>query len=93
MGDVGEAWKVTKDIRKAYSVAKRLKNYEYAINVFKTNNISYLLKNGGYHLIVNHNKMVIDYWPTTGKFSIRGSGIYQRGINKLMKKLSDSASK
>jgi len=85
MGEMGQAWKATKGIRKAYSAAKRSRNYEYAINTLKRENISYLLNNDGYHLIVNHNKMVIDYWPTTGKFSVRGSGIYQRGINKLMR--------
>ena len=93
MGDVGEAWKDTKDIRKTYSLQKRVRNYKYAINIFETNNISYLLNNNGYHLIVNHNDMVIDYWPTTGKFSIRGSGIYHRGINNLMKQLSAKGDK
>lgn len=89
MGDMGEVWKATKDIRKAYSAAKRLRNYEYAINTLRDNNISYLLKNDGYHLVINHNSNLIDYWPTTGKFSVRGSGSYHRGISKLMRKLKN----
>lgn len=58
--------------------------------------VAYEAKNGGAHLIVRHGGMVVDFWPGTGKFAVRGEqdrsgkAIYRRGVRALLQRLGVS---
>ena len=45
--------------------------------------ISYEEKNGGAHLIVNHDGRTVDFWPGTGKWISRSGGD-GRGVKNLI---------
>ena len=63
--------------------AKKIQNKEYSTNLLEKNKISFESKNNGNHLIVSGYTVVIDFWPSTGKFITR-SGYTGRGINNLL---------
>jgi len=46
--------------------------------------------NDGLHLVISHKGIVIDYWPSTGKWKDRNSSIYCRGISNLLNYLEDN---
>lgn len=83
MGDVGEYFRDTKDFRKSESKARRESNLASSIEMLNKNGISFDDK--GYHVIVSHNGMKVDFWPSTGKFNIRGTPKYLRGVRLLIK--------
>lgn len=85
MGDVGEDFKATKEIRKLESMRRKEHNYNSSIQMLIDNGIEF--ENKGYHLVVKHNNMVADFWPTTGKFNIRKTSSYKRGVKLLIKLL------
>lgn len=79
MGDMGEvftSWKKQKNKKKA-------ENNEYSTNLLTKENISFESKNGGNYLIVAGVNSIIDFWPSTGKFIVRG-GINGRGVRKVI---------
>lgn len=49
------------------------------------NGIEFEEKNGGVHLVVTHKGKVADFWPTTGRFCVRGTGQYKRGVRLLIR--------
>lgn len=65
---------------------KKLSNLEFSTKLLTDNGINFESKNGGIHLIINHNNIIADFWPSTGKFQIRGKG-YSRGVRGLLKGL------
>lgn len=85
MGDVGEAFKATKEMRKAESKQRKESNYSSSVQMLIDNGIGF--EDKGYHLIVKHNGMTADFWPTTGKFNIRKTPKYKRGVRMLIKLL------
>lgn len=69
------------------SKAKRAGNRENSAEILTQRGVSFTPKNGGAHLIVNHNGKVADFWPGTGKYQVRGAGPYKRGVFNLLKDL------
>ena len=63
---------------------KKLGNLENSTQMLIGNNIKFETKNNGVHLIVREGDAVWDFWPSTGKFTRRGVGYYQRGVRKLI---------
>lgn len=61
---------------------------EKAIAELKKNKITFSVNNGGIHLIIYNEDMVIDFWPTKDKWQIRGSGIFKYGLNTLLERCS-----
>jgi len=86
MGDVGEFYRDTKELRKEISNEKKSKNYDNAIKLLDKEAIPYDEKNGGIHLVVDGR---FDYYPTTGKFISRKTKTHGRGIFNLIKKVKE----
>jgi len=81
-GDLsGEDWKLYSQIGKN----KRTNNRVTSANILKENNISFDVHNNGAHLIVRHEGFIVDFWPGTGKYIVRGSNTYKRGVYRLLK--------
>ncbi len=80
MGDIGEMYNDHRQERKA----KKLSNKEQSTKLI-SDLFYYESKNNGNHLVVENNQMVADFWPSTGKFNIRGESEYGRGVKKLIK--------
>lgn len=83
MGDVGETYKALKGEMKRDSSKRRHSNMCSSKRMLVDNNI--LFDDKGYHLIVKHNNHIVDFWPTTGKFNVRGTSKYLRGVRLLIK--------
>lgn len=85
MGDMAEVWNATKQERKIESKQRKDRNYSGSVQMLINNGIQF--EDKGYHLIVKHNGMIADFWPTTGKFNIRKTPKYKRGVRMLIKLL------
>lgn len=85
MSEIGELYAATKEIRKVESVKRKERNKHSSIKMLIDNNINFEEKNGGTHLVVKNNEYTADFWPTTGKFNIRGDNRYFRGVRLLIK--------
>lgn len=59
MGDVGEAFKATKEIRKVESKQRKDRNYSSSVQMLIDNGIGF--ENKGYHLVIKHNNMTADF--------------------------------
>lgn len=78
---------------RAHRQQRRASNREGSAAMLDAAGITYELKNSGAHLIVRHDGLVVDFWPGTGKFTVRGEKdragrpVYQRGVRSLLKRL------
>ena len=66
---------------------RRASHRESSAKVLADHGISFESKNDGAHLIVKHGDNIADFWPGTGKFIIRGSAKYGRGVFNLLKRI------
>jgi len=67
---------------------ERRKRYRsYGSSRLEALGVQFTTRNDGAHLIITHAGKVVDYWPGTGKFIVRGSNRHRRGINNLLKTL------
>lgn len=68
---------------------KKLTAYNRAqsAKVLTDKGISFTTANNGAHLVVSHYGKVADFWPGTGKYQIRGSDVYRRGVFNLIREL------
>lgn len=87
MGDMAD---VFNDLRK-FKQEKRRSNTAYSTNMLRENGIEFAVNNGGIHLVLTKADQVIDYWPSTGLWWIRGTSNKRRGIAKLIKYMKASA--
>lgn len=85
MSEIGELYAATREIRKVESARRKERNKQGSVKMLIDNNINFEEKNGGTHLVVKHNEYTADFWPTTGKFNIRGDKRYFRGVRLLIK--------
>lgn len=80
--DMGEMW----DSVKAEGQEKRARNREQSAALLEKRGIAFETKNAGAHLIVRHNSKVVDFWPGTGKWIVRGAMARKgRGVFKLLR--------
>lgn len=42
---------------------------------------------GGVHLVAKFGTTVVDFWPGTGRFRVRGSDVDGRGVFSLLKRV------
>ena len=82
MGDMAEVFNDWNEQKKA----KKKSNLEHSTQMLIDNGIEFTSKNGGVHLIIEANFKFIDFWPSTGKFIVRG-GREGRGIRILIKEI------
>ena len=85
MSEVGEMYAALKEQKKA----KKESNYDWSVNYLRQLGIDF--DNHGYHLVVKHNGNMADFWPTTGKYNIRVTKEYRRGVKRLVKDLKAPA--
>ncbi len=81
MSETGDLFKLIGEASKA----KRAANRTQSTRLLTDKGIRFNSSNAGAHLIVTHNDTVVDFWPGTGKWIIRGSGEYCRGVFNLLK--------
>lgn len=72
---------------KQQSQERRANNRNCGAEILRARGIQYDVRNDGAHLIVTHNGITADFWPGTGKYRIRPSGNYKRGVFKLVRDL------
>lgn len=66
------------------SQLRRKHNRTFSAELLTANSIAYYTNNAGVHLIVHHVPM-IDFWPGTGKWLVRGAGNPKgRGVRSLI---------
>lgn len=87
MGDMGDIWRETKEARSEVSRNKKEHNKKCSTELLKSNDFNIQSKNGGTHLVVSINDTTADFWPTTGKWNVRGEARYFRGVKRLISRL------
>lgn len=88
MSEIGDMFKATKEQRKQESRERRAANAQSSAAMLVKNGLFYTTNNDGVHLIITNGRgATADFWPSTGKFNIRGQRDYHRGVRLLIKKL------
>lgn len=82
MSEIGEIFKILSDHKKE----KKKSNKEYSTNFLIKCGFDFESKNNGDHLIISFMGKKADFWPSTGKYIIRG-GQYRRGVRNLVRDL------
>jgi len=80
MSEIGDTFKIIKEQNKV----KKQSNLDYSTALLLETKFSVSINNGGVHLVVANNGVIVDFWPSTGKWIIRG-GITSRGVNGLIR--------
>ena len=73
MGDMGDYWRDVRPAMKEESQRRRSSNRESSSRLLTEAGISFESKNEGSHLIVSGQGAVVDFWPGTGLWIVRGS--------------------
>ena len=81
MGDMAE---VFNDLRK-YKQEKRASNTVASTQMLVKAGIKFKSFNGGVHLVLDHAVGMVDFWPSTGLWMLRGTTKRQRGVKNLLK--------
>ena len=89
MADMGDVFNA---MRKA-GRERRASNRETSPEVLRDHGVAFEVKNGGAHLIVRHGDRVADLWPGTGKYQVRGTGHYRRGVFNMLRDLGVEVSR
>lgn len=79
--DIGAFWR---DVNAASQV-KRAGNRASSPDLLKEAGIAFETKNNCAHLVVQAYGHIIDFWPGTGLWRVRGSTQRHRGVRKLIK--------
>lgn len=87
MGDMGEFWRDVKPAMKEASVVKRATNRDASTETLRRHGVQFDSRNAGAHLIVKHAGKVVDFWPGTGKWIVRGQHKARRGLFPLLREL------
>ena len=77
LGDVFALWDEEKKLKKKYNANK-------STQLLIDNDVVFTSNNNGVHLIVEGRGCLIDFWPSTGKWINRPSGIPRRGVFRLL---------
>lgn len=79
--DMSAYWRDIKEARQQ----KRAENRESSQELLREAGVRFISKNSEAHLIVNTDGgHVIDFWPGTGLWIMRGSTQRRRGVRKLV---------
>jgi len=84
MSEIGEMYRALREDNRR----KKKSNIAFSTELLKEKGIEFESKNNGVHLVVKHNGKIADFWPSTGKFNIRGEKQYLRGVKSLVNMLS-----
>jgi hypothetical protein len=80
MSDIGEMFDGWRELRRE----KKRSNQSNSTELLRERGVEFESKNSGVHLIVKGNGRVVDFWPSTGKYIVRG-GKTGRGVFKLLR--------
>lgn len=86
MSELGELFGAMREASKD----KREQNTEKSTQLLVDRGVNFDSNNYGRHLVVKDSGLIIDFWPSTGKWTVRGSGKYRRGVFNLLKILKSS---
>jgi hypothetical protein len=81
MGDMADVWEGWSE----RSREKRANNRNQSARTLTQFKIPFSSHNIGAHLIVKCGEQMIDFWPGTGKWIIRGGKDGKRGVMNLVK--------
>lgn len=87
MSELGELFGLMREAGKD----KREKNMTSSTQLLINRGVNFESNNYGNHLVVKESGMIIDFWPSTGKWIVRGSGKYKRGVFGLLKLINSAA--
>jgi len=88
MSDIGEVYRAMHEDRKAKRKDNTAKSSRIIRRVMENYaDLTMVPKNNGVHLILSRGEKTIDFWPSTGKFLVRGELRYRRGVFKVLKEL------
>ncbi|MCU7372813.1 hypothetical protein PEC18_18605 [Paucibacter sp. O1-1] len=77
---MGDFWRDVKAARQE----KRADNRAASAELLRKAGIQFETKNGGAHLIVSAVGKVIDFWPGTGRWIVRGCARPNYGVRRLI---------
>ena len=80
MSEMGELFSAWKELKKE----KKNLNKTQSKQILIDHSIPFDEKNSGLHLVLHSCRGVIDFWPSTGKWIHRHSGIPRRGVFRLL---------
>lgn len=84
---MGDYWRDVKPALKELSRRKRAGNREASAKNLTEAGIAFEAKNDNAHLIVTAAGMVVDFWPGTGLWVVRGTNERRRGVHHLINRL------
>lgn len=73
------------------SKARRARNREHGPELLRAAGIAFESHNGGAHLTISRGAEVIDYWPGTGYWRVRSTRETNRGVRKLIARVTREA--
>ena len=85
----GDFWRDIKEHRRD----KRLQRHYDSLEFLRVNDISFVAKNHGSHLVIEGAGITVDFWPSSAKWSVRGSGRTRCGVESLVKLLKPKKAK
>ncbi len=84
---MGEAFRDYSKFRKE----KRRNNLIYNTDLLIKSEVNFTSKNGGVHLIIEVNNMILDFYPSTGLWWDRNNkGKKYRGVKNLLRYIKTS---
>jgi hypothetical protein len=83
-GDMGDDFKAMREMQQE----KRARNRESSTTILRDCGVVFSSYNNGVHLVVTHNQVQVDFWPSTGKWIVRDARKTEgRGVYNLIKQL------
>ncbi len=58
-----------------------------AIKTFQSKGIGWVSSNDGIHMQLTTMVGIVDFWPTTGKFRVRSTGLNGVGLKSLLEEI------
>lgn len=83
MSDIGDTFSGMEEASKL----RRASNRQTTPALLVQHGVAFVEHNSGAHLVITHNGKTADLWPGTGKYQVRGSGRYSRGVFNLLRAL------
>lgn len=89
MSDMGDDFNALKKMRQE----KRASNRDDSAEMLRQAGVTFESKNIGAHLIVQAGKKMVDFWPGTGLWLVRGDKVRRRGVRELVKHVAQEKAK
>ena len=77
LGDIYALWDEEKKLKKKSNANK-------STQLLLDNHVVFTSNNNGVHLVIEGRYCLIDFWPSTGTWIHRPSGIPRRGVFRLL---------